>query len=185
LYGAGNPLATSSKVFKGRHDLFLALERELATAAEQRPALLLFGGRRYGKTSAIKQQPVRLGPRLIPVEVDMQDAVNAEGASGLLFNLAKQIRENALTHRRLKATLADVERAFTSVLTHDESYFGQLWKDADDIQWAAMRAIALGQDVRRLGDPSTVNAALSKLVQRDILVKTANGYRFHAELVRR
>ncbi|MBO9390241.1 MAG: hypothetical protein J7482_15930 [Roseiflexus sp.] len=346
VYVAGNPLATNSKVFKGRHDLFLALERELATAAEQRPALLLFGGRRCGKTSAIKQLPVRLGPRLIPVEVDMQDAVNAEGAGGLLFNLANQIRENALTHRRLKlpeltrdalavdpyptfgawlsqveaalgerwillcldeyerlqemleagridrrifgylrhiiqhhpqitlllsgshtlldlprmwsdyfinvrtlkighlnedearelivrpiedfpltyepdavehiltvtgcqpylvqatcrdlvhmlndqnrthATLADIEQAFACVLTSAAMYFDELWRgrDTDDIQRSVMRAIALRQDVRRSGDPATVNVVLSKLVQRDILVETANGYRFRAELVRR
>ena len=342
---AGNPLATNSKEFKGRHDLFLALERELATAAEQRPALLLVGGRRCGKTSAIKRLPVRLGPRLIPVEVDMQDAVNAEGASGLLFNLAKQSRENALTHRRLKlpeltrdalrvdpypifgewlsqveaalgerwillcldeyerlqemlddgridrrifgylrhiiqhhpqitillsgshtlvdlppiwsdyfinvrtlnighlkedearelivhpiedfpltyepdvvdhvltvtgcqpylvqvtcrdlvnmlneqnrthATLADVEQAFARVLTSAAMYFDELWRgrDTDDTQRAVMRAIALRQDVRRSGDPEAVNVALNRLVQRDILAKTANGYCFRTELMR-
>jgi predicted AAA+ superfamily ATPase len=53
VYVAGSPLATASKVFKGRRDLFLALERELATAAETRPTLLLFGARRCGKTSAL------------------------------------------------------------------------------------------------------------------------------------
>jgi AAA+ ATPase superfamily predicted ATPase len=346
VYVAGNPLVTNSKVFKGRHDLFLALERELATAAEQRPALLLYGGRRCGKTSAIKQLPVRLGPRLIPVEVDMQDAVNAEGASGLLCNLAKQIRENALTHRRLKlpeltrdalavdpyptfgawlsqveaalgerwillcldeyerlqemledgridrrifgylrhliqhhpqitillsgshtltdlpplwsdyfinvrtlkighlkedearelivrpkedfpliydedavehilkvtgcqpylvqitcrdlvdilneqnrthATRADAEHAFASVLTTAARYFDELWRgrDTDDTQRAVMRAIALRQDVRRSGDAEAVNVALNRLVRRDILVKTANGYRFRVELVQR
>jgi len=346
VYVAGNPLATNSKVFKGRHDLFLALERELATAAEQRPALLLYGGRRCGKTSAIKQLPVRLGPRLIPVEVDMHDAVNAEGASGLLFNLAKQIRENALTHRRLKlpeltrdalavdpypifgewlaqveaalgerwlllcldeyerlqemlddgridrrifgylrhliqhhpqitillsgshtltdlpplwsdyfinvrtlkighlkedearelivrpiedfpliydedavehilkvtgcqpylvqitcrdlvdilneqnrthATRADAEHAFASVLTTGARYFDELWRgrDTDDTQRAVMRAIALRQDVRRSGDAEAVNVALNRLVRRDILTKTANGYRFRVELVQR
>jgi AAA+ ATPase superfamily predicted ATPase len=345
VYVVGNPLATNSKVFKGRHDLFLALERELATAAEQRPALLLVGGRRCGKTSAIKQLPVRLGPRLIPVEVDMQDAVNAEGASGLLSNLAKQIRENALTHRRLKlpeltrdalavdpypifgewlaqveaalgerwlllcldeyerlqemlddgridrrifgylrhliqhhpqitillsgshtltdlpplwsdyfinvrtlkighlnedearelivhpiedfpltydddavahiikvtdchpyfvqvtcrdlvhmlneqnrthATLADVERAFASVLT-SAGHFTELWHgpDTNDAQRAVMRAIALGRDVKWVGDPEAVNVALQRLVRRDILTRTANGYCFRVELVRR
>jgi hypothetical protein len=346
MYVAGNPLATNSKVFKGRHDLFLALERELATAAEQRPALLLVGGRRCGKTSTIKQLPVRLGPRLIPVEVDMHDAVNAEGASGLLFNLAKQIRENALTHRRLKlpeltrdalavdpysifgewlsqveaalgerwillcldeyerlqemlddgridrrifgylrhiiqhhpqitillsgshtlvdlppmwsdyfinvrtlkighlkedearelivrpiedfpltydddavahiikvtdchpyfvqvtcrdlvnmlndqnrthATLADVERAFASVLTSAGGHFTELWHgpDTNDAQRAVMRAIALGRDVKWVGDPEAVNVALNRLVRRDILAKTANGYCFRTELMRR
>ncbi|WP_028460229.1 hypothetical protein [Chloroflexus sp. Y-396-1] len=346
VYVVGNPLATNSKVFKGRHDLFLTLERELATAAEQRPALLLVGGRRCGKTSTIKQLPVRLGPRLIPVEVDMHDAVNTEGASGLLFNLAKQIRENALTHRRLKlpeltrdalavdpypifgewlsqveaalgerwillcldeyerlqemlddgridrrifgylrhiiqhhpqitillsgshtlvdlppmwsdyfinvrtlkighlkedearelivrpqedfpltydddavahiikvtdchpyfvqvtcrdlvhmlndqnrthATLADIEQAFASVLTSAGGHFTELWHgpDTDDTQRAVMRAIALGQDVKWVGDPEAVNVALQRLVRRDILTRTANGYCFRVELVRR
>jgi len=66
-------------------------------------------------------------------------------------------------------------------------YFDELWRgcDTDDAQRTVMRAIALRQDVRRIGDPAIVNAALSKLVRRDILVKTANGYRFRAELVRR
>jgi hypothetical protein len=102
VYVAGSPLATASKVFKGRRDLFLALERELATAAETRPTLLLFGARRCGKTSAIKQMPVRLGPDVIPVEVDLQSAATAEDASGLLFVLADQVRHNALTHRRVQ-----------------------------------------------------------------------------------
>jgi hypothetical protein len=62
VYVAGSPLSTASKVFKGRHDLYIALERELASDAETRPTLLLFGARRCGKTSAIKQMPVRLVP---------------------------------------------------------------------------------------------------------------------------
>ncbi len=102
VYVAGSPLATASKVFKGRHDLFVALERELASQAETRPTLLLFGARRSGKTSAIKQMPVRLGPDVIPVEVDLQSAATAEDARGLLFVLADQIKRNALTHRRVQ-----------------------------------------------------------------------------------
>ena len=102
VYVAGSPLATASKVFKGRRDLFVALERELASQAEQRPTLLLFGARRSGKTSAIKQMPVRLGPDVIPVEVDLQSAATAEDVRGLLFVLADQIKRNALTHRRVQ-----------------------------------------------------------------------------------
>ncbi len=102
VYVAGSPLSTASNVFKGRHDLFVALERELTSQAEQRPTLLLFGARRSGKTSAIKQMPVRLGSDVIPVEVDLQSAATAEGARGLLFVIADQIKRNALTHRRVQ-----------------------------------------------------------------------------------
>jgi hypothetical protein len=346
VYVAGSPLATASKVFKGRRDLFLALERELATAAETRPTLLLFGPRRCGKTSAIKQMPVRLGPDVIPVEVDLQSATTAEDASGLLFVLADQIRHSALTHRRIqlppltpddlsvgpylafgnwlnrveeavgtrwillcldeyerleemleagridqrvfhflrhliqhhprvtvllsgshtledlspmwgdylinvrvlkignlkedearelivqpienfpleyepaavdrmiavtgcqpylvqatcrdlvnmlneqnrtRATLADAERALDSVLTTGALYFQELWRgrDTDDAQRAVMRAVATNQDLTGLGDLSGLNAALRKLVHRDIFMETGDGYRFRVELVRR
>jgi predicted transcriptional regulator len=66
-------------------------------------------------------------------------------------------------------------------------YFDELWRgrDTDDTQRAVMRAIALRQDVRRSGDPEAVNIALNRLVQRDMLAKTVNGYCFRVELMRR
>jgi len=39
--------------------------------------------------------------------------------------------------------------------------------------------------VKWVGDPEAVNVALQRLVRRDILTKTANGYRFRVELVQR
>lgn len=134
VYVAGSPLATASKVFKGRHDLFVALERELASHAEQRPTLLLFGARRSGKTSAIKQMPVRLGPDVIPVEVDLQSAATAEDVCGLLFVLADQIKRNALMHRRVSLpTLtrddlrADPYVVFGDWLNRVEEQVGNRW----------------------------------------------------------
>jgi hypothetical protein len=62
VYVAGSPLATASKVFKGRRDLFVALERELASHAEQRPTLLLFGARRSGKHPRSSKCPCALVP---------------------------------------------------------------------------------------------------------------------------
>jgi len=75
----------------------------------------------------------------------------------------------------MHATLADVEQAFACVLTSAAMYFDELWRgrDTDDTQRAVMRAIAVGQDVRRSSDPETVNVALNRLVQRDMLAKTA------------
>jgi hypothetical protein len=348
VYVAGSPLATASMVFRGRHDLFVALERELASDAETRPTLLLFGARRCGKTSAIKQMPVRLGPDVIPVEVDLQSAATAEDARGLLFVIADQIKRNALTHRRVqlstltrddlradpyvvfgdwlnrvedavgarwillnldeyeklaqmidagridarvfdflrgiiqhhprvtvllsgshtledlppiwsnylinvrvlkienlkedearelivqpienfaerleyepaaverilavtgcqpflvqatgrdlvnalneqnrtRATLADADRALDSVLTTGVAYFQDLWggRDSDDAQRAVMRAVATKQDFRSLEDFGSLNAALRKLVHRDILAATDGSHRFRVELVRR
>jgi hypothetical protein len=346
VYVPGSPLATASKVFKGRRDLFLALERELVTAAEIRPALLLFGPRRCGKTSAIKQMPVRLGPDVIPVEVNLQSAKMAESVSGLLLDIADQIKHNALTHRRVqlpaltrddlradpymvfqnwlkhveesvgtrwillnldeferliemmdagrlderildllrniiqhhprltvllsgshtledlppmwsdylinvrvlrignlkedearelivqpienfpleyepaavehiiavtgcqphllqgtccdlvnmlneqnrtRATLADAERALDSVLTTGALYFQELWRghDTDDTQRAILRALATGRDLSALRDRPDLNSALRKLLRRDILMETPQGYQFRVELVRR
>lgn len=134
VYVAGSPLATASKVFKGRRDLFTALERELATPAETRPTLLLFGARRCGKTSVLKQLPVRLGPEVIPVEVDFQDATVAEDVSGLLFVLADRIKHNAMTHRRVQLpTLtrddlrADPYIVFRDWLQRVEETIGHRW----------------------------------------------------------
>jgi AAA+ ATPase superfamily predicted ATPase len=134
VYVAGSPLATASKVFKGRRDLFLALERELATAAETRPTLLLFGARRCGKTSAIRQMPVCLGPGVIPVEVNLQEAKTAEGVKGLLVNIADQIKANALKHRRVQLSALSVDElrndpylVFQKWLNRVEEQVGTRW----------------------------------------------------------
>jgi hypothetical protein len=108
FYVVGSPLVAGSQVFKGRRDLFLALERALTGPAEQRPTLLLYGQRRSGKTSVLHQLPVRLGPDCIPVFVDMQSAANAENATGLLHSLSRAIIEAARDLRRLR--LPDLSR---------------------------------------------------------------------------
>jgi hypothetical protein len=101
-YVAGNPLITNSKVFRGRRDLFVALERELTSAADQPPTLMLYGARRSGKSSALKQLPARLGPDYIPVELDLQKGVTGDNATDLLAYLAGQVVDSAQYHRRLR-----------------------------------------------------------------------------------
>jgi hypothetical protein len=134
VYVAGSPLATTSKVFKGRRDLFVALERELATPAEQRPTLLLFGARRSGKTSVIKQMPTRLGPNVVPVEIDLQSATAAEDASGLLAFIADKLKVDALNTRRIQLpTLTrdelrgDPYISFLNWLARVEEIVGERW----------------------------------------------------------
>lgn len=129
VYVAGSPLADQSRVFKGRRDLFNMLERELAAQPEARPALLLLGPRRSGKTSTLRQLPSRLGPDFAPVEVDLLSAVTSENAAGLLGGIAEQIRDKALLTRRLKLPrldkthlTADPYLAFLQWLTDAEAH---------------------------------------------------------------
>jgi hypothetical protein len=102
VYIAGSPLSENSKVFKGRKDIFRILEQELATDAEQRPALFLFGARRTGKTSVLRQLPDVLGPRVIPVMIDLQSMALTNNASTFLEKLSGHITKSALASRSIK-----------------------------------------------------------------------------------
>lgn len=79
--------------FKGRHKIF----REIDTLAlsEPPPALLLYGGRRTGKTSALKYLPRRIGANLVPLLVDIQGAAAATTLTGLAQQISKQIIDSA------------------------------------------------------------------------------------------
>ncbi|MDB9353220.1 AAA family ATPase [Nodularia spumigena CS-588/05] len=96
VYIAGNSLdpATAKHRFKGRIDIF----REIETLAvsESPPVLLLYGGRRTGKTSALKYLPHKIGANIIPLLVDVQGAASATTLKGFAENLARQMSEAAM-----------------------------------------------------------------------------------------
>lgn len=102
VYIAGNSLdpATAKNRFKGRIDIFR--EIETLTLSDQPPVLLLYGGRRTGKTSALKYLPYRIGANIIPLLLDLQGAASATTLKGLAENIAQQIIEAA---RRLPRKL--------------------------------------------------------------------------------
>ncbi|TBR58224.1 AAA family ATPase, partial [Westiellopsis prolifica IICB1] len=102
VYIAGNALdpETAEHRFKGRIDIFR--EIETLSLADQPPVLLLYGGRRAGKTSALKYLPYKVDSTLVPLLVDLQGAASATTLSGLAENLATQIIETA---RRLPQRL--------------------------------------------------------------------------------
>lgn len=79
--------------FKGRHKIFQ--EIETIALLDPAPALLLYGGRRTGKTSALKYLPRRVGANLIPLLVDVQGAAAATTLPGLAEQIAKQIIQAA------------------------------------------------------------------------------------------
>ncbi|MDF5735640.1 MULTISPECIES: ATP-binding protein [unclassified Nostoc] len=95
VYIAGNSLdpETAKNRFKGRRDIFEEIES--LTLSEQPPVLLLYGGRRTGKTSALKYLPYRVQANIVPLLVDLQGAASATTLKGLAENLAQQIIEAA------------------------------------------------------------------------------------------
>ncbi|MBD2526617.1 ATP-binding protein [Nostoc sp. FACHB-133] len=95
VYIAGNSLdpETAKNRFKGRIDIFREIES--LALSEQPPVLLLYGGRRTGKTSALKYLPYRIQANIVPLLVDLQGAAAATTLKGLAENLAQQIIEAA------------------------------------------------------------------------------------------
>jgi hypothetical protein len=108
VYIAGSALdpQTAKNRFKGRIDLFR--EIETLALADQPPVLLLYGGRRTGKTSTLKYLPHRVGANFVPLLVDLQGIASAITLSGWAEQLAKTIIEAArLLPRRLDLPYPD------------------------------------------------------------------------------
>ncbi|MBD2388666.1 AAA family ATPase [Cylindrospermum sp. FACHB-282] len=123
VYIAGNSLdpETAKSRFKGRIDIFREIEN--FTLSEQPPVLLLYGGRRTGKTSALKYLPYKIVPNIVPLLVDLQGAASATTLQGLAENLAKQIIEAA---RRLPRSL-DLPYPNAAKLAKDPFPALQIW----------------------------------------------------------
>ena len=94
--------------FKGRQDIFRAIES--LTLASQPPVLLLYGGRRTGKTSALNYLPRRIGPEIVPLVVDVQGLATAITLQGFAEGLAQQVVETARRARNLQLPLPEAQR---------------------------------------------------------------------------
>lgn len=88
-YVAGTPLETGSPLFFGREDLFSFIGENLNAA--HRNNLVLIGQRRTGKSSLLKQLPLRLGESFLPVYLDGQSIALDPGLPAFFSNLAMEI----------------------------------------------------------------------------------------------
>lgn len=110
-YVVGRPLTgASAALFVGREDVFAWLAENLA-AGERPNALLLYGERRIGKTSALYQlvegergRPLRagLGRRLLPAYVDLQRLAGCR-TDEWLRRLARDIYRQVAQQRPTRA----------------------------------------------------------------------------------
>lgn len=88
-YVVGTPLEAGSPLFFGREDVVAFIEENLA--AQHRNNLVLIGQRRTGKTSLLKQLPVRLGDDCLSVYLDGQALGLDPGLPNFFLALATEI----------------------------------------------------------------------------------------------
>jgi len=110
-YVAGTPLEAGSPLFFGREDLFSFIGENLSAA--HRNNLVLIGQRRTGKSSLLKQLPLRLGDDYLPVYLDGQSIALDPGLPAFFLNLATEIG------------LALEERGFSVANPHPRKFIGR------------------------------------------------------------
>jgi uncharacterized protein len=130
VYVAGpalNPESSSSR-FKGRLDVFREIES--LACSSQPPVLLLYGGRRTGKTSALKFLPQKVGSELVPLSIDFQGAAMTTTLSGLAEFIANTIVEAARRNRNLQLPTIDKESLKTEPFLTLQKWFEQIENNA-------------------------------------------------------
>jgi AAA+ ATPase superfamily predicted ATPase len=100
-YIAGNGLNPddAKERFKGRQDIFQQIET--ISLSPSPPVLLLYGGRRTGKTSSLKYLPQKVDSSLVPLLVDLQGTALSEQMSSFAQTFADQIITFARNNHRL------------------------------------------------------------------------------------
>jgi hypothetical protein len=93
-YYAGVGLPTGSPLFFGREDVFAFIVENIARPTLENVVLLLTGQRRCGKTSLLKQLPLKLDKRYVPVYIDGQQLGIDPGMTNLFFALSRVIAES-------------------------------------------------------------------------------------------
>ncbi|MEI7848968.1 MAG: AAA family ATPase, partial [Chloroflexota bacterium] len=138
VYHSGTPLIKDSKTFKGRRDLFHSLGNELINPSGQRPALLLFGARRMGKSSTLKQLPVQLGPQIIPATLDLQASGAVKNTASLLYLLTREITRSARQERRLQLPELTREQLEKDPYLVFQDWLEQVEKKLGDYYWVLL-----------------------------------------------
>ncbi|MEI6777581.1 MAG: HAMP domain-containing protein [Chloroflexales bacterium] len=90
-YVAGNPVY--GDLFVGREDILRRLN-ELWSGSEQRPSVILYGHRRMGKSSILRNLTGQLEVGTIVINYNLQRIGLVENASDLLYTLAEEIHRS-------------------------------------------------------------------------------------------
>ncbi|MDH4136310.1 MAG: ATP-binding protein, partial [Anaerolineae bacterium] len=102
-YATGKPLRAGSPVFFGREDVFAFILENLGRPTGEN-VLILVGERRMGKTSLLRQLPLRLGEVVVPVFIDGQAVGIEPGMANLFYDIGLEVRDS-LAERGVKVAL--------------------------------------------------------------------------------
>jgi AAA ATPase domain len=98
-YVAGNPV--TGKLFVGRDDILQRIE-ELWTQLDQISSIVLYGHRRMGKTSILRNLPGRFGPHTHIIDFNLQRVGMIDQLADLIYRLAIELHDalpsNLQTH---------------------------------------------------------------------------------------
>lgn len=89
-YNPGQVLKLGDTLFVGRRDLAQRLEEALGRK-ERRPTFFLYGERRMGKSSTLKQLPIMLGSHYLPIFYDLQVRGMSSNVAIFLATIAEEI----------------------------------------------------------------------------------------------
>ena len=145
-YAPGNPLELRDSLFVGRDDIIQKLGQALQK--KYRPTFLLTGERRMGKSSIIKQLPVLLGPRYLPVFYDLQApgilASTAAFFSAIADGIEKQFQERGLLLQRLERSQLDEAQQRDDLAVY--ALFEQWLREVEQILAQSDRLVILAFD---------------------------------------
>jgi hypothetical protein len=99
-YIFSSPLTEEQGVFVGRNDIVGRIEQLLRDP--RRPPLLLYGQRRMGKTSLLRNLGRLLPSTILPLFVDGQGAALANNYAEFLYSMARQMAKSAEIQRGLQ-----------------------------------------------------------------------------------
>ncbi|MCL5996365.1 MAG: ATP-binding protein [Chloroflexi bacterium] len=138
-YVVGVPLTEQQKIFVGRTDISARIEQLLLD--QRRPPLLLWGQRRMGKTSLLRNLGRLLPSSTLPMFVDGEAVSGAADYADLLYNMAREMGKSAREQRNL--SLPRLSRA--ALAANPFTYFNE-WLDAvektlDTGQYTALLAL--------------------------------------------
>ena len=89
-YVAGNPV--TGKLFVGRDDILTRIE-ELWTQPDQISSIVLYGHRRMGKTSILRNLPGRFGPHTHIIDFNLQRVGMIDQLADLIYRLAIELHD--------------------------------------------------------------------------------------------
>lgn len=112
-YIAGNPI-TGTEMFFGRQDVFRFV-RETLVGRYQDNAIVLYGGRRTGKTTVLYQMGRHLepqepsDPRYVPVLIDLQ-GISLDGLGDMLWGIGRAIARVLRREEDIRLTIPPREQ---------------------------------------------------------------------------